>query len=54
MALGVEFVRPVNDPFVSTDLGHVSNIVPSIHPFLAVGSEAANFKQQFTEPSGRM
>ncbi|GIY15293.1 peptidase M20 domain-containing protein 2 [Caerostris extrusa] len=38
--------------FGSTDMGNVSHVIPSIHPFYAIQSEEINHTRSFTEASG--
>ena len=40
--------------FGSTDMGNVSHIKPSIHPFFDIETSVANHTHEFTEASGRM
>lgn len=37
---------------ISTDMGNVSHLVPSIHPFYSVGSRVFNHTQEFTAIAG--
>ncbi|GBM73132.1 hypothetical protein AVEN_46278-1 [Araneus ventricosus] len=39
-------------PTGSTDMGNVSHVIPSIHPFFDIGTEAINHAKEFTEASG--
>lgn len=39
-------------PAGSSDMGNVSQIIPSIHPFFGIGTQAANHTRQFTEAAG--
>ncbi|KAG7269813.1 hypothetical protein CRUP_027156 [Coryphaenoides rupestris] len=36
----------------STDFGNVSFVVPGIHPFFHIGSEAVNHSEEYTEAAG--
>ena len=49
--LGVEDMVETRNELGSTDMGNVSNIVPSIHPMYAVGSGEANHTREFTAVS---
>lgn len=37
----------------STDFGNVSFVVPGIHPFFYIGSQALNHTAQYTEAAGK-
>ena len=39
--------------FGSTDMGNVSHVKPSIHPYFDIETSVANHTQEFTEASGR-
>ena len=39
--------------FGSTDMGNVSHVKPSIHPFFDIETSAANHTHEFTAASGR-
>ncbi|RDD44133.1 Peptidase M20 domain-containing protein 2 [Trichoplax sp. H2] len=41
-------------PSGSTDMGNVSHILPTIHPFYAIDTEAANHTPEFTKASSTM
>ena len=49
--LGVIF-PPREDCVISTDMGNVSHVVPSIHPMYAIGTRAANHSHAFTTAAG--
>lgn len=53
-SLGVEFCTDerVHTASGSTDMGNVSQVVPSIHPMFYIGSTAVNHTRQFTDASG--
>ena len=36
----------------STDMGNVSYVCPSIHPFFSIGTNAANHTKDFTAAAG--
>ncbi|GFW61866.1 peptidase M20 domain-containing protein 2 [Trichonephila clavipes] len=38
--------------FGSTDMGNVSHVVPSLHPFYAIPTDAVNHSKMFTEVAG--
>ncbi|XP_065832974.1 xaa-Arg dipeptidase-like [Oscarella lobularis] len=46
--LGIEFDRPSELPCFSTDMGNVSHVVPSIHPWYSIGTDALNHTKGFT------
>ncbi|KAM4694573.1 xaa-Arg dipeptidase [Discoglossus pictus] len=53
--LGMEFTTDdlvLNEPSGSTDFGNVSFVVPGIHPYFYIGSDALNHTEQYTEASG--
>ena len=50
-SLGVMF-PPQEDCVISTDMGNVSHVVPSIHPMYAIGTTAANHSHAFTLAAG--
>ena len=53
LKLGVDFVNhPSTGETGSTDMGNVSYVVPSIHPFFYIGSTAVNHTRDFTVASG--
>lgn len=37
----------------STDFGNVSYIIPGIHPFFSIGTDALNHTEEYTEAAGR-
>ncbi|CAL1285008.1 unnamed protein product [Larinioides sclopetarius] len=39
-------------PTGSTDMGNVSHVIPSIHPFYDIGTEAVNHTKEFTQACG--
>eukprot|EP00118_Oscarella_pearsei_P016205 m.152983 g.152983 ORF g.152983 m.152983 type:complete len:399 (+) comp38610_c0_seq2:31-1227(+) len=47
--LGVVFQKPEHLPCLSTDMGNVSYVVPSIHPMYSIGSDALNHTRDFTK-----
>ncbi|CAK6446773.1 unnamed protein product [Pipistrellus nathusii] len=54
--LGIEFISE-DDPVLnvssgSTDFGNVSFVVPGIHPYFYIGSDALNHTEQYTEAAG--
>ena len=49
--LGVQDMVETRNELGSTDMGNVSNVVPSIHPMYAVGSGEANHTREFTAVS---
>ncbi|XP_041927920.1 peptidase M20 domain-containing protein 2-like isoform X1 [Alosa sapidissima] len=51
-ALGMEFKEVSNHFAGSTDFGNVSFVVPGIHPFFYIGSQALNHTAQYTEAAG--
>lgn len=36
----------------STDFGNVSFVVPGIHPYFSIGTDALNHTEQYTEAAG--
>ena len=55
--LGLSFPsreEQVKASFGSTDMGNVSHVKPSIHPYFDIETSVANHTQEFTEASGRM
>lgn len=36
----------------STDFGNVTFVVPGIHPYFYIGSDALNHTEQYTEAAG--
>ncbi|KAJ8008925.1 hypothetical protein DPEC_G00083480 [Dallia pectoralis] len=54
-ALGMEFTTDeevLTNPSGSTDFGNVSFIVPGIHPYFYIGSNALNHTEKYTEAAG--
>lgn len=37
----------------STDFGNVTFVVPGIHPYFYIGSQALNHTEQYTEAAGK-
>ena len=55
-SLGAEFERDpakIAQPSGSTDMGNVSHVVPSMHPFFSVGSDTATHSREFTTVAGK-
>nr|KAF6363437.1 peptidase M20 domain containing 2 [Pipistrellus kuhlii] len=54
--LGIEFISEddavLNVSSGSTDFGNVSFVVPGIHPYFYIGSDALNHTEQYTEAAG--
>ncbi|XP_040596387.1 peptidase M20 domain-containing protein 2 isoform X2 [Mesocricetus auratus] len=53
--LGIEFISEdaiLNGPSGSTDFGNVSFVVPGIHPYFYIGTDALNHTEQYTEAAG--
>lgn len=53
--LGIEFISEdamLKGPSGSTDFGNVSFVVPGIHPYFYIGSNALNHTEQYTEAAG--
>lgn len=54
--LGIEFISEddavLNSSSGSTDFGNVSFVVPGIHPYFYIGSDALNHTEQYTEAAG--
>uniref|UniRef100_A0A8I5NB34 Peptidase M20 domain containing 2 n=1 Tax=Papio anubis TaxID=9555 RepID=A0A8I5NB34_PAPAN len=53
--LGIEFISEdtmLNGPSGSTDFGNVTFVVPGIHPYFHIGSNALNHTEQYTEAAG--
>ncbi|VFV41344.1 low quality protein: peptidase m20 [Lynx pardinus] len=53
--LGIEFISEdamLNGPSGSTDFGNVTFVVPGIHPYFYIGSNALNHTEQYTEAAG--
>ncbi|XP_068582525.1 peptidase M20 domain-containing protein 2-like [Cebidichthys violaceus] len=51
-ALGIQFPEQPANFSGSTDFGNVSFIVPGIHPFFYIGSDAFNHTEEYTEAAG--
>ncbi|CAG2210643.1 Peptidase M20 domain-containing protein 2 [Mytilus edulis] len=51
-SLGVKFESAEGQIGGSTDMGNVSQIVPSIHPFYAIGTSTVNHSKDFALASG--
>ena len=53
-SLGMVFEpkQELKTPKGSTDMGNVSNVVPSIHPIYSTGSPAVNHTRDFTVATG--
>ncbi|XP_044532346.1 peptidase M20 domain-containing protein 2 isoform X1 [Gracilinanus agilis] len=53
--LGIEFISSdsmSNVPAGSTDFGNVTFVVPGIHPYFYIGSDALNHTEQYTAAAG--
>ncbi|OWK01780.1 hypothetical protein Celaphus_00017706 [Cervus elaphus hippelaphus] len=53
--LGIDFISEdamFSGPSGSTDFGNVSFVVPGIHPYFYIGSDALNHTEQYTEAAG--
>ncbi|XP_070274200.1 xaa-Arg dipeptidase isoform X2 [Myotis yumanensis] len=54
--LGIEFISEedavLSGSSGSTDFGNVSFVVPGIHPYFYIGSDALNHTEQYTEAAG--
>ncbi|XP_006902131.1 PREDICTED: peptidase M20 domain-containing protein 2-like [Elephantulus edwardii] len=53
--LGIEFISEdtmLNMPSGSTDFGNVTFVVPGIHPYFYIGSDALNHTERYTEAAG--
>ncbi|XP_009895884.2 xaa-Arg dipeptidase [Dryobates pubescens] len=53
--LGIEFISDdciLNGLSGSTDFGNVTFVVPGLHPYFYIGSEALNHTEQYTEAAG--
>ncbi|XP_059971073.1 xaa-Arg dipeptidase isoform X2 [Mesoplodon densirostris] len=53
--LGIDFISEdamLNGPSGSTDFGNVTFVVPGIHPYFYIGSNALNHTEQYTEAAG--
>ncbi|KAL0969556.1 hypothetical protein UPYG_G00229060 [Umbra pygmaea] len=51
-ALGIEFAEEQSNFSGSTDFGNVSFVLPGIHSFFYIGSDALNHTEDFTTASG--
>lgn len=54
-ALGIEFTtdeQVLNTPSGSTDFGNLSFVVPGIHPYFYIGTEALNHTEEYTAAAG--
>nr|XP_046268593.1 peptidase M20 domain-containing protein 2-like [Scatophagus argus] len=51
-ALGIQFPEQPANFSGSTDFGNVSFIVPGIHPFFYIGTNAFNHTEEYTEAAG--
>lgn len=51
-ALGLPLPEEPTNFSGSTDFGNVSFVVPGIHPFFHIGSEAVNHSEEYTEAAG--
>uniref|UniRef100_A0AAY5K614 Peptidase M20 domain-containing protein 2 n=1 Tax=Esox lucius TaxID=8010 RepID=A0AAY5K614_ESOLU len=54
-ALGMEFTTDeevLSNPSGSTDFGNVSFVVPGIHPYFYIGSDALNHTEEYTVAAG--
>ncbi|KAG8013334.1 Peptidase M20 domain-containing protein 2 [Nibea albiflora] len=51
-ALGIQFPEQPDKFSGSTDFGNVSFIVPGIHPFFYIGTDAFNHTEEYTEAAG--
>ncbi|XP_049452326.1 peptidase M20 domain-containing protein 2-like [Epinephelus fuscoguttatus] len=51
-ALGIQFPEQPANFAGSTDFGNVSFIVPGIHPFFYIGTDALNHTEEYTEAAG--
>nr|XP_056712171.1 xaa-Arg dipeptidase-like [Euleptes europaea] len=51
-SLGMEFLDQMSSFSGSTDFGNVSHVVPGIHAYFYIGSDALNHTEQFTEAAG--
>nr|XP_051711427.1 xaa-Arg dipeptidase isoform X2 [Oryctolagus cuniculus] len=53
--LGIDFISEdatLNGPSGSTDFGNVTFVVPGIHPYFYIGSDALNHTEQYTAAAG--
>ncbi|XP_047589719.1 xaa-Arg dipeptidase [Lutra lutra] len=53
--LGIEFISEdamLNGSSGSTDFGNVTFVVPGIHPYFYIGTDALNHTEQYTEAAG--
>ncbi|XP_035529195.1 peptidase M20 domain-containing protein 2-like [Morone saxatilis] len=51
-ALGIQFPEQPANFSGSTDFGNVSFVVPGIHPFFYIGTDAFNHTEEYTEAAG--
>ncbi|XP_037551258.1 peptidase M20 domain-containing protein 2-like [Nematolebias whitei] len=51
-ALGIEFPKPPGNFSSSTDFGNVSFIVPGLHPFFYIGTDALNHTEEYADAAG--
>ncbi|XP_029900535.1 peptidase M20 domain-containing protein 2-like [Myripristis murdjan] len=51
-ALGIQFQEEPSNFSGSTDFGNVSFVVPGIHPFFYIGSDAMNHTEEYAEAAG--
>uniref|UniRef100_A0AAQ6AQR1 Uncharacterized protein n=1 Tax=Amphiprion ocellaris TaxID=80972 RepID=A0AAQ6AQR1_AMPOC len=51
-ALGIQFEEPTNHITASTDFGNVSFIVPGIHPFFYICTDAFNHTKEYIQAAG--
>ncbi|XP_033497850.1 peptidase M20 domain-containing protein 2-like [Epinephelus lanceolatus] len=51
-ALGIQFPEQLANFVGSTDFGNVSFIVPGIHPFFYIGTDALNHTEEYTKAAG--
>ncbi|NXL49637.1 P20D2 protein, partial [Podilymbus podiceps] len=55
MKLGIDFISEdciLNGLSGSTDFGNVTFVVPGLHPYFYIGSDALNHTEQYTEAAG--
>uniref|UniRef100_A0A8C6RXZ7 Xaa-Arg dipeptidase n=2 Tax=Nannospalax galili TaxID=1026970 RepID=A0A8C6RXZ7_NANGA len=53
--LGIEFISEdamLSGPSGSTDFGNVTFVIPGIHPYFYIGTDALNHTEQYTEAAG--
>ncbi|XP_074516689.1 peptidase M20 domain-containing protein 2-like [Sebastes fasciatus] len=51
-ALGIQFQEQPANFSGSTDFGNVSFVIPGIHPFFYIGTDAFNHTEEYTEAAG--